>query len=78
MRNLSRVFSVLSLFVLAAGVLFFVLENQQVVGLVLFGWVAPAVPVAVLVLAALLIGLAVGPVLAAYVVRRHKRHSRVD
>ncbi|MND59872.1 hypothetical protein D3C80_510890 [compost metagenome] len=63
---------------LAAVVLFFVLENQQAVSLVLFGWAAPAMPVAVLVLAALVIGLAVGPLLGAYGVQRSKRKIRAS
>lgn len=61
MRNLKRALAALFVLLLAAVVLFFVLENQQVVSLVLFGWSAPATPVAVPVLAALVVGLAVGP-----------------
>ncbi len=65
MRNLKRALAVVFVLLLAAVVLFFVLENQQAVSLVLFGWSAPEMPVAVLVLAALVIGLAVGPLLGA-------------
>lgn len=61
MRNLKRALVALFMLLLAAAVLFFVLENQQAVSLVMFGWSAPAMPVALLVLAALLVGLAVGP-----------------
>ncbi|MNO26528.1 hypothetical protein D3C76_163820 [compost metagenome] len=46
--------------------------------LVLFGWATPAMPVAVLVLAALVIGLAVGPLLGAYGVQRSKRKIRAS
>ncbi|QCI11291.1 DUF1049 domain-containing protein [Pseudomonas putida] len=76
MRNLKRALAALFVLLLAAVVLFFVLENQQSVALVLFGWSAPAVPVAVLVLAALVVGLAVGPLLGAYAFMRSKRKLR--
>ena len=76
MRNLKRVLVALFVLVLAALVLFFVLENQQAVGLVMFGWTAPVVPVAVPVIAALLIGLAIGPFLATYTVLRARRRLR--
>ncbi|KAB5619180.1 LapA family protein [Pseudomonas putida] len=76
MRNLKRALAAFWVLLLAALVLFFVLENQQAVSLVLFGWVAPAVPVAVLVLTALVVGLAVGPLLGAYGVMRSKRKIR--
>lgn len=78
MRNLKRLIVVLFVLLLAAVVLFFVLENQQAVSLVLFGWSAPAMPVAVPVLAALLCGLAVGPLLGAYGLQRSKRRIRAS
>lgn len=78
MRNLMRVLVVLFALALAAAVLLFVLENQQAVSLVLFGRVAPAMPVAVPVLGALLVGLAVGPLLGAYGVQRSKRKIRAS
>lgn len=73
MRNLKRALVVLFVLLLAAAVLFFVLENQQAVPLVLFGWSAPAMPVAVLVLVALVVGLVVGPLLGAYGLMRARR-----
>lgn len=73
MRNLKRALAALFVLMLAAVVLLFVLENQQGVSLVLFGWSAPAMPVAVLVLTALIVGLAVGPLLGAYGLMRGKR-----
>ncbi|KJK09798.1 MULTISPECIES: lipopolysaccharide assembly protein LapA domain-containing protein [Pseudomonas] len=76
MRNFKRALAVLFLLALATLVLFFVLENQQAVALVMFGWSAPAMPVAVPVLAALLVGLAIGPLLGAYGVLRSKRRLR--
>lgn len=78
MRNLKRALAALFVLLLAAVVLFFVLENQQAVSLVLFGWTSPAVPVAVLVIAALVVGLAVGPLLGAYGVLRSKRKIRAS
>lgn len=78
MRNLKRALAAVFILLLAAVVLFFVLENQQTVALTLFGWVAPQVPVAVVVLAALIIGLAVGPLLGAYGVQRSKRKIRAS
>ncbi|WP_028694656.1 lipopolysaccharide assembly protein LapA domain-containing protein [Pseudomonas cremoricolorata] len=76
MRNLKRLIVALFVLLLAAVVLFFVLENQQAVSLVLFGWSAPAMPVAVPLLAALLLGLAVGPLLGAWGFMRSKRRLR--
>ncbi|MFJ4353879.1 LapA family protein [Pseudomonas sp. NPDC089428] len=78
MRNLKRALAALFVLLLAAVVLFFVLENQQAVALMLFGWSAPAMPVAVPVLAALVIGLAIGPLLGAYGVQRSKRKIRAS
>jgi len=78
MRNFKRALATLLVLVLAALVLFFVLENQQAVQLMLFGWSAPAMPVAVPVLAALVAGLAVGPLLGAYGVQRSKRKIRAS
>lgn len=78
MRNLKRALLALFVLLLAAVVLFFVLENQQTVSLVLFGWTAPAVPVAVLVIAALVLGLAVGPLLGVYGLMRGKRKIRAS
>jgi uncharacterized integral membrane protein len=78
MRNLKRALVVLFVLILATLVLFFVLENQQAVALVMFGWSAPAMPVAVPVLVALLVGLAIGPLLGVYGVVRSKRRVRVS
>ncbi|PYC22931.1 lipopolysaccharide assembly protein LapA domain-containing protein [Pseudomonas mosselii] len=78
MRNLKRALVALFVLLLAALVLFFVLENQQTVSLVMFGWTAPAVPVAVLVVAALVLGLAVGPLLGVYGLMRAKRKIRAS
>jgi uncharacterized integral membrane protein len=50
----------------------FVLENQQPVALVFFGWSAPELSVAVPVILALLVGMLIGPVLT-WVTRLRKR-----
>ncbi|MHC2147781.1 lipopolysaccharide assembly protein LapA domain-containing protein [Pseudomonas sp. 210_17 TE3656] len=76
MRNLKRALVVLFILALATLVLFFVLENQQVVALVMFGWSAPALPLSVVVLAALLLGLVVGPLMGVYVGLRAKGRAR--
>jgi len=78
MRNLKRALVAVLVLLLAAIVLFFVLENQQEVSLGLFGWVSPAIPVAVPVLAALIVGLAVGPLLGSYAVLRARRRIRLQ
>lgn len=78
MRNLKRLVVALFVVLLAAVVLFFVLENQQGVSLVMFGWVAPQMPVAVVLLAALVVGLTVGPLLGAYSVQRRKGQIRAS
>lgn len=64
MRNIKRlIFFVVVLLIVVATVVF-MLENQQHVSLVLFGWAAPQVSVAVPVILALLVGMMIGPVLA--------------
>ena len=73
MRNLKRAVMVLFLLLVVLLVLFFVLENQQVVTLVLFGWSTPSLPVAVILLAALILGLVVGPCLSLLSRSRYKR-----
>lgn len=78
MRNLKRALVLLFVLLLAAVVLFFVLENQQSVALMLFGWSAPSMPVAVPVVLALIVGLAVGPLLGSYGLMRAKRRGRAS
>ncbi|MDE1164239.1 MAG: DUF1049 domain-containing protein [Pseudomonas sp.] len=73
MRNFKKLLLVLIVLAVVAVALLFVLENQQGVALVFLGWAGPQLPVSVLVLGALLVGLAVGPVLGAIVVARRPR-----
>ncbi|MBV6285966.1 MULTISPECIES: lipopolysaccharide assembly protein LapA domain-containing protein [Pseudomonas] len=76
MRNLKRVLLALVVLSIAAVVLLFVLENQQSVALVLFGWALPALPLSVVVLVALVGGLLVGPLMGVYIGMRAKRRAR--
>nr|WP_246237744.1 DUF1049 domain-containing protein [Pseudomonas akapageensis] len=48
---------------LVAAVSIFVLENQQPASLVFFGFALPVLPLSVFVLVALVVGMAVGPLL---------------
>jgi uncharacterized integral membrane protein len=77
MRNIKRlIFFVIVLFVLAVTVVF-MLENQQPVALVFFGWSAPELSVAVPVILALLAGMLIGPVLTWVARLRKKPKSRL-
>jgi len=77
MRNLKRlIFFVVVVLVIAATVVF-VLENQQPVALVFFGWSAPELSMAVPVIVALLVGMMIGPVLAWFAGLRRKSGRRV-
>lgn len=73
MRNIKRLLLVVIVLAVAAATLLFVLENQQSVALSFLGWSGPNLPVSVFVLVALLLGLAVGPLLGWYVALRGKR-----
>ncbi|WP_273828223.1 MULTISPECIES: LapA family protein [Pseudomonas] len=63
MRNLRRVLLVAAVFLLLLIILAFVLENQQSVSLLFLGWGAPQLPVSLVVVAALLVGMLIGPIL---------------
>jgi uncharacterized integral membrane protein len=64
MRNLKRLIFFVVVLAIVAGTVVFMLENQQRVSLVFFGWAAPQLSVAVPVILALLVGMMIGPVLA--------------
>ena len=64
MRNFKRVFLGIFVLLLVLVILAFVLENQQSVSLLFLGWSVPLLPISLIVIAALLIGMLVGPVLA--------------
>jgi len=63
MRNLKRVAYAVCGLVSTLAILGFVLENQQSVSLLFFGWVGPELPVSLLMILALLIGMVIGPIL---------------
>ena len=75
MRNLKRVLLAVFVLLLILAILAFVLENQQSVSLLFLGWSGPQLPVSVLIVAALLIGMVIGPILG-WFLGRTSRASR--
>lgn len=71
MRNLKRVLLAVFVLLLVLAIMAFVLENQQSVSLVFVGWSSPRWAVSVYILGALLLGLAVGPLLGLITSRRN-------
>lgn len=69
MRSFSRTLYVALLMVVALMVILFLLENQQGVPLFFLGWAAPVLPVSALLIIALLLGMAISPLLV-YLKRR--------
>lgn len=72
MRNLKRVLLALLVLLVIFAVLAFVLENQQQVSLLFLGWAGPQLPVSVVAIAALLVGMLIGPLLG-WLLRRKAR-----
>jgi len=77
MRNVKRLFLFVIVLLVLAVTVVFVLENQQPVALVFFGWSAPELSVAVPVILALLVGMVIGPVLSLGARLRKKPKSRL-
>lgn len=75
-HRVNRVLLVLLLLLLVAFTLLFTLENQQTVSLTFLGFFLPPLPVAILLVIALVLGLLIGPVLAMLVVWRGRRKIR--
>lgn len=75
MRNLKRVLLAVFVLLVILIVLAFVLENQQPVSLLFLGGAGPQLPVSVITVAALLIGMLIGPLLG-WLLRRMSRASR--
>lgn len=71
MRSVKKMSSLLIVLVALASTLLFSLENQQPVSLVFVGWSAPAWPVSIYIIGALLLGLLVGPLLGVIFYRRN-------
>jgi uncharacterized integral membrane protein len=61
MQSLKRLLIVIIALALAAGVVFFTLENRNLTQLIFFGWQTPELPLALYVLSAFVIGLIIGP-----------------
>ncbi|KHK65787.1 lipopolysaccharide assembly protein LapA domain-containing protein [Pseudomonas frederiksbergensis] len=76
MRNLKRVLLAVIVLLVILAVLAFVLENQQQVSLLFLGWAGPQLPVSVIAVAALLVGMLMGPLLGWLLLRLVKRPSR--
>jgi uncharacterized integral membrane protein len=72
MRNVKRIIFFVIVLLIAVATVVFMLENQQPVALVFFGWSAPELSVAVPVILALLLGMVVGPVLTGLARLRRK------
>ena len=76
MSSFKRVLGILVILLVLHCILAFVLENQQVVSLRFFGWVVPQFPVSVFIVAALLLGMTVGPLvgwIASRTIRARRR-----
>jgi putative membrane protein len=75
-RSITRLLQVVIVLIVAAACLLFVLENPQKVGLSFLGFAGPEWPVSVMVLLALLIGLAIGPLIGWFIAMRGRRRLR--
>ncbi|MBS4076866.1 MULTISPECIES: lipopolysaccharide assembly protein LapA domain-containing protein [Pseudomonas] len=75
MRNLKRMLLGVFILMLALIILAFILENQQSVALLFFGWSGPQLPVSLVVVVALLAGMLIGPVLG-WFLGRSSRSAR--
>ena len=70
MRNVKRAVLVVFSLIVLFGVVIFMLENQQPTALMFLGWRSPELPESLFFIGALLIGMAVGPVLGFIAYRR--------
>lgn len=73
MRMFTRVIAALVALALIVSTVVFILENQQRVSLVFFGWSSPELFLAVPIIVALLAGMLIGPVLGWAAGARKKR-----
>lgn len=76
MRNIARIVTALVVVLLGALVLFFVLENQQVISLTMFGRSLPGLPISVLVIATMVAGMVLGALPGVYGTYRLRRKLR--
>ncbi|MES2868406.1 MAG: lipopolysaccharide assembly protein LapA domain-containing protein [Pseudomonadota bacterium] len=70
MRNFKRVVLAVFAIIVLFGIVVFTLENQQSMSLVFLGWRSPELPASLYFVAALLIGMAIGPVMGFVAYRR--------
>ncbi|MGH9947500.1 MAG: lipopolysaccharide assembly protein LapA domain-containing protein [Pyrinomonadaceae bacterium] len=78
MSHVKRIiFFVIALLIVFATVIF-VLENKQAVSLVFLGWSSPELPVAVSLILVLLIGMAIGPLLAFIFAQKKKKDPGIS
>ena len=78
MRTFKRAASVVFGLIVIFGVLIFILENQQPVALVFLGWRTPELPGSLLIICALLLGMAIGPVLGWLAYSRKARKLKLE
>lgn len=77
MRNVKRVMLIVVILLVVLATIVFMLENQQPVALVFLGWSAPELSVAVPVIVALLVGMAISPILG-WVMSLRKKNKKTS
>ena len=70
MRSVKRAVLVVLALIVIFGIVIFILENQQPTALVFLGWRTAELPESLFFIGALLVGIAIGPVLGFVVYRR--------
>lgn len=70
MRNVKRAVLVVLSLIVMFGVVIFILENQQPTALMFLGWRSPELPESLFFIGALLVGMAVGPLIGFIAYRR--------
>jgi len=70
MRGVKKILVGVGAILIALATLVFMLENQQPVAVILFGWSAPELPIAAFIAFAFLLGMLIGPLLGWFVYGR--------
>lgn len=73
MPMFTRAFTAIAALLLVVTTIVFILENQQKISLVFFGWTSPELFLAIPIIAALLVGMLIGPLLGWIIGLRKKR-----